>query len=70
MQQLASLVKKYDCLVFSDDIFLECVYDPTLNYTSFLKFEDIHLNLIWAGSFGKAFNCSGNSFTYSIIHNK
>lgn len=42
MQNLARLVKKYECLVFSDDIFLECAYEPKVEYTSFLKFEDIH----------------------------
>lgn len=38
MEQLAALVKKYNCLVFSDDIFLECIYEPKQAYTSFLNF--------------------------------
>lgn len=69
MTQLKNLCIKYHCLIFSDDIFCDCIKNPSQKYTSFLQFPEVHNYLIWAGSFGKAFNVSGNSFTYGIVQN-
>ncbi|MGN0332714.1 MAG: MalY/PatB family protein [Lachnospiraceae bacterium] len=67
LQKIASLCKKYDVYVFSDEV--HCDYALTRPYTPMGKFKEIHDKLIVYTAVSKSFNLAGMVSSCLMIPN-
>ncbi len=67
IERIISLCKKYDVLIFSDEVHADFVWDD--NFVSFASFFSQHDKLIVANSPSKTFNIPGLEISNIIIEN-
>lgn len=76
LQKLINLVVKYKFYIFSDEIYSDSV-EPTKSerengktvkdiFVSLLSFPEVYPYLVYANSYSKAFNSSGQPLGYTI----
>jgi cystathionine beta-lyase len=68
LEKLGMLCKKYDVVLFSDEIHSDIVYAPA-KHTSVLSIPELRDHVIMAHSIGKTFNTSGLKSSFSIVPN-
>ena len=66
LERLAELAIRYDVIIFSDEIFADCVYEDR-RMLSFSQITDKPLKWIAATSIGKTFSFTGVSQAHMII---
>lgn len=57
--------------MFSDEIYSDSIEEEEIGrFVSLLRFKEVWPWLVYANSFTKAYNCSGNGSAYTIVFNK
>ena len=69
LQRLATIVKKYDLFVFSDEVYREFCYDGNTHFSA-MQLEGLEENVILIDSVSKRYSMCGVRIGALITHNK